>query len=160
MEDWSKNIAETIRENLKGEKDRDLRFFRIDEFIRNIERTEKFADSCPDCKRNKSDITEVIDKIEEAVKVPGRSRRQLDRVTSRLSSHMMKAHNFYAPYHFTYLYSFFGMVAGLLLGFFGTLIFPTDDWIALIIGFVAGLMGGQYAGNRKDKNIRRNKQLM
>jgi F0F1-type ATP synthase assembly protein I len=52
------------------------------------------------------------------------------------------------------------MVAGLLLGYLGTKLFPTDDWIALTIGFSIGLITGHIIGSKKDKVIRKNKKLM
>jgi len=160
MESWSDQVKQVIKTNLGGIKERDLRFFRIDEFIRNIERTEKFYETCPECFKHKNDISAIAGNIREAIKAPGEKRRELDRLTGKISRHMTTAHKFYTPYHFTYLYSFFGMVTGLLLGFFGTKVYPSEDWIALVIGFIAGLLTGQFIGAKKDRAVRKNKQLM
>ena len=160
MDSWSTEIIETLKSNVKGAREKDLRFFRIDELIRNIERTGEYSASCPQCNKNKISVAENVANIEEAVNVPGKKRRELDRLTSRLSTHMMKDHGFYPPYHFTYLYSFFGMVAGLVIGYLGTRLFPSESWVALIIGFTAGLLTGQIWGNKKDRKIRKDKKLM
>jgi hypothetical protein len=160
MEDWSKQVILQLNEKLTGLKQRDLRFFRIEEFKRNIERTGQFSKSCPYCEKEKLNIAGIIAKIDEAIQVPGKSRREYDRIISRLSTHMQKVHGFFPPFYFTYLLSFFGMVAGLLLGYLLMKIFPVWNWMMLTLGFVAGLFTGYVWGNRKDASVRTHKKLM
>jgi hypothetical protein len=160
MGDWSKQVNLRLDEKLTGLKQRDLRFFRIDEFKRNIERLDRFSKNCPACEKEKLNISGIVAKIDEAIQVPGKSRREYDRIISRLSTHMQKVHGFFPPFYFTYLLSFFGMVAGLLLGYLLMIIFPAWDWMMLTLGFVAGLFAGYIWGNRKDGRIRTYKKLM
>jgi hypothetical protein len=160
MGDWSKQVNLRLDEKLTGLKQRDLRFFRIDEFKRNIERVDRFSKNCPACEKEKLNISGIVAKIDEAIQVPGKSRREYDRIISRLSTHMQKVHGFFPPFYFTYLLSFFGMVAGLLLGYLLMIIFPAWDWMMLTLGFVAGLFAGYIWGNRKDGRIRTYKKLM
>jgi len=94
------------------------------------------------------------------VNVPGQTRREYDRMIGRLSIHMQKEHGFYTPFHFVYLYSFFGMVAGLLLGYLLLKILPQYDWTMLAVGFSVGLISGYIWGNIKDKKIRSENKLM
>ncbi|HKI89543.1 MAG TPA: hypothetical protein VKA38_10975 [Draconibacterium sp.] len=160
MENWATKTNQTIDSKLEGIKDKDLRFYRIDELKRNIERVETFSKSCPYCKKRKIDISTTIEKIDEAVNVPGQTRREYDRMIGRLSIHMQKEHGFYTPFHFVYLYSFFGMVAGLLLGYLLLKILPQYDWTMLAVGFSVGLISGYIWGNIKDKKIRSENKLM
>jgi hypothetical protein len=160
MGDWSKQVNLRLDEKLTGLKQRDLRFFRIEEFKRNIERVDRFSKNCPACEKEKLNISGIVAKIDEAIQVPGKSRREYDRIISRLSTHMQKVHGFFPPFYFTYLLSFFGMVAGLLLGYLLMIIFPAWDWMMLTLGFVAGLFAGYIWGNRKDGKIRTYKKLM
>ncbi|MEE4285644.1 MAG: hypothetical protein V2I31_05830 [Mariniphaga sp.] len=160
MGDWSKQVNLRLDEKLTGLKQRDLRFFRIEEFKRNIERVDRFSKNCPACEKEKLNISGIVAKIDEAIQVPGKSRREYDRIISRLSTHMQKVHGFFPPFYFTYLLSFFGMVAGLLLGYLLMIIFPAWDWMMLTLGFVAGLFAGYIWGNRKDGRIRTYKKLM
>jgi len=53
MENWATKTNQTIDSKLEGIKDKDLRFYRIDELKRNIERVETFSKSCPYCKKKK-----------------------------------------------------------------------------------------------------------
>jgi hypothetical protein len=160
MGDWSKQVNLRLDEKLTGLKQRDLRFFRIEEFKRNIERVDRFSKNCPACEKEKLNISGIVAKIDEAIQVRGKSRREYDRIISRLSTHMQKVHGFFPPFYFTYLLSFFGMVAGLLLGYLLMIIFPAWDWMMLTLGFVAGLFAGYIWGNRKDGRIRTYKKLM
>jgi len=160
MENWATKTNQTIDNKLKGTKEKDIRFYRIDELKRNIERVETFSKSCPNCKKQKIDISANVEKIDEAVHVPSQTRRDYDRMISRLSVHMQKEHGFYTPFHFAYLYSFFGMVAGIVFGYLLLKLFPEYDWLMLAIGFSVGLITGYVWGNIKDNKIRIGKKLM
>ena len=160
MGDWASGIIKKIEKKLEGVKEKDIRFYRIDEFKRNVNRVDDFSGSCPFCQKQKTDIAASSEIIDEAINVPGQTRREYDRLISRLSTHMQKEHGFFTPYHYTYLFSFFGMVAGLLLGYFLYKLFPAFSWEMLSIGFATGLIIGYVWGYIKDKKIRSEKRLM
>lgn len=160
MGNWSEELQNKIDEQLIGSRDKDLRFFRIDEFKRNISRVDEFSHSCPTCKKEQINITEAVDNIAQAVNHVGKPRRNYDRLISRLSKHMQKEHGFYAPYYFTYLISFFGIVGGSLLGY-GLMQLNTNLKLELfLIGFAIGLLPTYVWGHLKDKKIRKEKKLM
>lgn len=160
MENWGEITIARIDKKLEGTKDKEIRFYRVEEFKRNINRIDKFSTSCHICQKLKINITATSEKIDEAIHVPGQTRRKYDRLISQLSNHMQKTHGFFAPYYFTYLFSFFGMVAGLLLGYFLQEIIPDYNWEMLSIGFTIGLITGYVWGFAKDKKIRSEKKLM
>jgi len=160
MKNWAKEITDIIDSKLEGTRDKEIRFYRIDEFKRNITRVDSFSKSCPICKQKKIHISEVVDKIDEAVNVPGKTRREYDRLISRLSKHIRKEHGFYTPYYFSYLYSFFGIIAGLILGYVLMKINPDYSVEILSIGFSIGLITSNIWGFVKDKKIRSEKKLM
>ena len=160
MENWAAKIIKEIDENLEGVKDKEIRFYRIDEFKRNIKRVDEFSSSCPYCQKEKLNIADSTKKINEAINVPGRNRREYDRLISRLSSHMHKNHGFVAPYYYTYLFSFFAMVCGLLVGYILQKLFPVYNWEMLLLGFILTLIPGYFIGNYKDSKIRADKKLM
>lgn len=160
MELWSENIIAQLDEKTGKIKQRDIRFYRIGELKRNIKRVGEFSQNCPYCEKEKINIAEAVSKIDEAINVPGKQRRNYDRLISRLASHIQKNHGFYAPYYFTYLFSFFAMVAGLLAGYLLMRLFPAHNWAMLSAGFVAGLITGYFWGSAKDGKIRSSKKLM
>ena len=160
MENWAVEINSKIVSKLEGTREKDIRFFRIEEFKRNINRVGTFSTSCQFCQKQKIDISEIVEKIDEAIHVPGKTRREYDRLISRLANHMQKEHGFYTPFHFTYQFSFFGMVTGTLLGYLLLRLFPEYNWAMLSLGFTIGLITSYILGNIKDKKIRSAKKLM
>lgn len=160
MENWATEISKNIDTKLEGTRDKDIRFYRIDEFKRNIVRVGSFSQSCLFCQKEKISISEISNKIDEAVNVPGKSRREYDRLISRLSKHIQKEHGFYTPYYFTYLYSFFGIVAGFIIGFALMKLFPGFYIEMLSIGFIICLLPSYFIGYSKDKKNRSKKRLM
>jgi len=160
MGKWAENIITDIDQKLENVREQDLRFFRIEEFKRNVARVDDFAKSCPDCKRMQSDIDDVVQSIDEAVKTPGRKRRAYDRTISRLSKHIQKEHGFYPPYYFSYVYALIGLIGGAVLGYFLFAIKPELKIEMFSIGIAVGLVSTYILGTGKDKKIRSEKKLM
>ena len=160
MESWSSEVVTQIDKKLENEKEKEIRFYRIDEFKRNIKRVDLFSNSCPVCQQQKIPIKAISEKIDEAIKVPGKTRREYDELISQLSKHIQKEHGFYAPYYFSYTYSFIGIALGLGLGFILLKLFPTYQIEMISIGFVTGLLPSYIWGSVKDKKIRKEKRLM
>jgi len=59
MENWAEEINAKIDVSLEKSREKDLRFFRIDEFKRNITRVDEFSKSCPFCNKHKIDILNI-----------------------------------------------------------------------------------------------------
>ncbi|AHW61620.1 hypothetical protein SAMN05444285_13648 [Draconibacterium orientale] len=160
MGNWSEELHNKIDEQLQGGREKDLRFFRIDEFKRNISRVDEFSNSCPACKKEQIDITKAVNNIAQAVNHVGKPRRNYDRLITRLSKHMQKEHGFYAPYYFTYLISFFGIIGGSVLGYLLMQLNADIKLELFLIGFAIGLLPTYIWGYLKDKKIRKEKRLM
>ncbi len=160
MEKWAEKLTLEIDQKLEKSRVQDLRFFRIDEFKRNVERVEKFSSSCADCKRFKTEISESVQNINEAIKTPGRERRGYDRLINRLSKHIRKEHGFYPPFYFSYVYALFGIIGGALLGYLLVLVKPELRIEMFSIGISVGLIISYILGSTKDKKIRLQKKLM
>ena len=160
MEDWSATTIETINEKLKDTRPVDLRFFRVDEFKRNVERVGEYAGKCPVCTREQINIRNITGKIDEAIGAPGKSRREYDKLISRLAAHMQNEHGFFTPNHYTYRYSFYGIVVGAAAGFLAMMLFTENNMAFLSTGFSLGLLIGYIYGGGKDRKIREKKKLM
>jgi hypothetical protein len=160
MENWADNVLKDMEQRLLGTREKDLRFFRIDELRRNIRRVDEFAHKCDTCRHLKVESESALIHVNEAVNVPGSHRRELDRVVARLSRHMMKVHKFYPPWYFNYLYSFYGIAVGSLAGFLLVIAIPSRPWELMAAGFVTGIIVGQLLGGSKDRKIRGDERLM
>lgn len=160
MGGWAEEINSKIDISLEKSREKDLRFFRVDEFKRNIERVDEFSKSCPFCFNQRIDISEAVETIYEAIEALGNSRREYDRLISRLARHMQKEHGFYAPYYFSYLHSFIGILAGIIVGFVLYRLFPVNGEALFSGCFVIGIVTAYFTGARKDSKIRSAKKLM
>jgi len=160
MENWAVEINSKIDVSLEKSREKDLRFFRVDEFKRNITRIDEFSKSCPFCHKQKIDIAENVETIHEAVEVPGKSRREYDRLISRLARHMQKEHGFYAPFYFSYLYAFIGIVAGLVIGYILFKTFPMYGEALFLVCVMVGIVAAYITGSYKDSKIRTSKKIM
>lgn len=160
MEDWTTQMVLQVDEKLKDARPADLRFFRVDEFKRNIRRTDDNARSCPDCNREKINIAQVVKKIEEAINVPGQARREYDRLINRMAAHMQKQHGYHTPYYFTYRFAFYGLVAGMAAGLLLMAAFSDMNWALFPAGTSLGLLAGYLHGGTKDRKIREKNMLM
>jgi hypothetical protein len=160
MENWAEEINSKIDINLEKSREKDIRFFRIEEFKRNVTRVDEFSKSCPFCNKHRIDVAEAVETIQESVEVPGKSRRNFDRLISRLSRHMQKEHGFYAPYYFSYSYSFFGILTGLIVGYVLFKAFPADGELLFLVSAMVGIVASYLAGAHKDSKIRTSKKIM
>ena len=160
MEDWASQIVSVIDEKLKDTRPSDLRFFRVEEFKRNVERTGTFSGKCPVCTRQQINIKQIADNIDQAVGNPGKARHDYDRLINRLSAHMQKEHGYFAPSHFTYRHSFYGILAGIVTGFLLMMLFSEYNWAYLSGGFSLGLLLGYISGGQKDRKVREKKMIM
>lgn len=160
MQNWAENVLKEMEQRLSGTREKDMRFFRIDELRRNIKRIDDYAPDCDICRNLKNETEIVLAHVNEAVNVPGSHRRELDRLMARLARHMMKVHRYYPPYYFNYLYSFYGITSGSLLGLSVVLMIPSKPWELVAAGFILGIIIGQFYGGKKDRIVRRNDRLM
>ena len=160
MEAWSSEINKTIDIKMESARDKDILFFRIKEFKRNVARVDEFSASCPTCKKEMIDIAEVVENIDEAINTPGKKRREYDRLISRLSRHMQKEHGFFSPYYFSYLYALYGTIGGSALGLLLLKLNPQYKLEMFVIGISVGLIVSYILGSTKDKKVRSEKKLM
>ncbi len=160
MGSWAEEINSKIDLDLEKSREKDIRFFRVEEFKRNIIRVGEFSGSCSICQKIKIDIAETVETIYEAIEVPGSSRREYDSIISRLARHMQKEHGFYAPFYFSYLYSFLGILSGILIGFILYMLIPGYGEALFLGCIMIGIITAYFVGNRKDRQIRTAKKIM
>lgn len=157
---WSEEIFKIIDKKLKDVRDKELNFFRIDEFKRNIKRVNNFSETCSICHKEKEHITRIVEKIDTAINIPGKERKEYDRFISRLSRHMQKSHGFYPPYYFSYVYALLGFILGAIAGYILMKIVSYYKWEMFGIGISVGLIASYIIGYIKDKKVRNEKKLM
>jgi hypothetical protein len=161
MSEWYTEFEQDVIQKLKGHKRSDLRFFRIDEYLRMAEKIDALAPLCRECHSFRFEMEKQRDSLVKAVSEPGRERRELDRLQSRMSDHMRKQHGFFPAYYFTYRYSFFLTLFLLGVAFLVYLFSPaTDVWYFFAPAFATGVITGQVIGGKKDRRIRETNKIL
>lgn len=161
MTEWSQNIAVRLKQELTGVNEKDLRFFRVEEYLRIIRRVDEFSGECKDCNQLKPEIEQQIPAAAKAIKQVGRERAAYDRHLDKLARHMKNGHGFYPPYYYTYSLGFLYTVIATGLAFLVSFLFPAiDPWMFVVPGFIAGLLAGQLKGAQKDAKVRANNKLL
>ncbi|WP_372775451.1 hypothetical protein [Mangrovibacterium sp.] len=161
MENWYPDFEKTLVEQLQGTNERDLRFFRIEEYFRNAERVDSQAEKCRECYSFRSQMDQHKSTVAKAVQQPGKERRELDRLQSRMNDHMRKAHGYFPPYYHAYMQSVYWTVSLMGLAFLLTLVFPhIEKFVFYSPAFAIGVLTGQIVGGKKDRKIRATKKIL
>ncbi len=142
---------------------REYKLFTIARFIKSAKWTDQFSDHCPVCKKNQSDMLHAAREMESMIRPSSGGEAEFETLQDNVYHHLREDHNLTPRSYFTALYSFFGMIAGLIIG--GLLGLLTDlildiekeRWLknGLLIGWFLGLVAGQIIGKRKDNRIKK-----
>ena len=101
--------------------------------------------------------------MESMVRPSGGGEAELETLQDNVYHHLRKDHNLTPRSYFIALYSFFGMIAGLIVGGLAGIVIDLmletekGQWIknGLLIGWFLGLVVGQIFGKRKDNRIKK-----
>ncbi len=161
MSKWYLNFENNLLENIKDCKGNDLRFFRIEEYLRNAERIDTMAEHCAECASIRSKIDAESNNIKKAINEPGKERKALDTIQGELVDHLKKEHGFYPPMYHTYMQSIYWLVGFMVLAFICVQLFKSIPSIIFYSpAFIIGVTIGQIKGSRMDKKIiKNNKQI-
>ncbi|MFV0365025.1 MAG: hypothetical protein ACK5JS_00765 [Mangrovibacterium sp.] len=161
MNNWYPDFESRVLEQIKDSKGSDLRFFRIEEYLRNAERIDIMADDCPSCAKLREKMEQQAPNIKQAIDEPGAHRRALDDIQAELNQHLKKAHGFYPPMYHTYMQSIYWLLGFMFAALLAVKIFPRVPSIAFYSpAFVIGVVIGQIKGGKMDRLItKNNKQL-
>ncbi|MFV0291561.1 MAG: hypothetical protein ACK5IJ_11805 [Mangrovibacterium sp.] len=161
MKDWYLNFEKIVLENTKECKESDLDFFRVGEYLRNAERINRMASTCPACHALRDQIDEEAHNIKKAIEMPGVERRKTDQIQNELIEHLKKDHGFYPKLYHTYMQSIYWLMGFSVVAFAFAKFFPTTPSIVFYSpAFILGVGIGNLRGRKKDKTIElNNKQL-
>ncbi len=142
---------------------REYKLFNIARFTKSARWTDHFSEQCPVCKRNKPDILHAAREMESMIRPSGGGETALETLHDTVYHHLRKDHNLTPRSYFIALYSFFGMIAGLIIGgLVGVVIdfileAEKGHWLknGLLIGWFLGLVAGQILGKQKDNRIKK-----
>ncbi len=158
---WYKKIEKTIIEEDKKLHKNDFKFYQVESFLRIAKKVDQFAPECKTCSNYKIDSEELTENLFDYLKGDVNSRRNYENKLDVMNKHLRKEHSIYPKQYFISLYSFFGLVSGLLLG--ALIAFATIPGFlkqSLLFGFVVGLFVGRIWGKIKDKKLIRTGRVL
>jgi len=158
---WYKKIENRIMEQSERLHKKDFRFYHVDTLLQIAKKIDEFSDNCQTCKHLKPNIEEISENLYEYLKGDVSSRKSYETKFEELNSHIRKVHQIYPKQFNLSLYSFIGVVAGLLIGWLMAIsIDETYLKQGLILGFTFGLIIGRVYGKLKDSKIRKENRFL
>ncbi|GAB4299472.1 MAG: hypothetical protein Kow0068_23020 [Marinilabiliales bacterium] len=145
------SLIEKHKENLSAQ---DYRYYQIDKIVKFSVILDKH-ENCELCKNYNNKLYKFIidlpDVINDKIK-----RVEFNELTQQIAKHLRKNHNYYLTNFHSYTYSFYGMLAGLILGLILIFIFPESKRIFIILScWFFGLIVGRITGVIKDNKIKK-----
>lgn len=158
---WYKKIENQIMDQNERLHKKDFRFYHVDTLLQISKKIDEFSVDCPTCKQLKPNIEEISENLYGYLKGDVSSRKNYETKLEELNTHLRKVHKIYPKQFNLSLYSFVGVVAGLLIGWLiALLIDKTFLKQGLIIGFTFGLIIGRVYGKLKDNQLKKENRFL
>lgn len=155
MKPWLAEFNENIQKAKVNLSEKDIKFFHVERLIKIAEHIENNSNGCADCLRMKMPVLELSANLNRYIHGNYRDRTYFERIFDLALKHMKVSHGLYPPFHFNYLYTFIGFLAGSVCGTLIYLLFKGNAELKLIsILALIGLLAGQIAGRKKDNIVR------
>jgi len=148
-----------MNEQVEGIREQEIRFLRIEEFNRVIQKTYQYSEKCQECKKFREEIETIVPDIRKVLLHPGKKRKKYDDLLDRLAKHLRNEHGIFPPLYFAYTYTAIGMGIGFIAGMIAEtlrwLVLNRISWELWVGAIIIGLLIGHIKGMNKDTNIRR-----
>lgn len=158
---WYKKIEKTITEENEKLYKNDFKFYQVDSFLKIANKIDRFSPHCKSCHKAITVSEDLAENLFEYLKGDVHSRRSYEKKLDKMNKHLRKEHHIYPKQYFISLYSFIGVIGGLLLGaFISYITIPGFMKQSLLFGFVAGLITGRILGKIKDNKLKKAGQTL
>jgi len=154
--DWLLQVSDSISQNENLLHKKDIAFYQFGKIEIIAKITNKHLDACEICNQNKNTVLDLMANAPEYLNKGISERRTFDQKLEEIKDHLRKKHQFYPNTYFSSLYTFLGMVCGILLAIALSYIFLNAFFrFFILVGFVIGTISGRIWGNIKDKKNRK-----
>lgn len=155
-QDWLNEVQDNIHKGKANLTEKDIRFFHVERLQKIATHIDGNSAVCDDCLKMKIPVLELSANLNLYIHGNIKDRVYYEKILDRAVTHLKITHGIFPPFHFNYLYSFIGFIAGLGFGtiiYFLFIEFIETKFILILALF--GLLSGQIAGRKKDSLIRR-----
>ena len=159
--DWYKDFFERLEKSKNEISKSDFRFYNFSHLPLIAKKTLEYCDKCDQCKSNINSLDELSRNFKHYLNSTINNRKEFDTKLNAITKHLRKEHQIRFAFYYSSLYSFTGLLAGLLAGGLFLLFLPVpDSHLILLLSAFLGLAAGRIAGYLKDKKIyKNNKQI-
>lgn len=153
---WLKEVHDNIQKGKANLTEKDIRFFHVERLQRIAGHIEGNSSDCAYCLKMKIPVLELSANLNLYIHGSIKDRVYHEEIFDRAVTHLKVSHGIYPSFHFNYLYSFIGFIAGLGFGIAIYFLFIGLIELKLILVLaLVGLLAGQIAGRKKDNIVRR-----
>lgn len=158
------DFAHLVRERLEaslsgGLKSNDARFYNVASLVHMARHFNHFSPDCPDCRDMSGELDQLTTDVAKNFS-DTHARRQYERQVQRFAKHLLKSHNIRHMNYYVHLFTFYGLIVGLLLavaalatlGLAGIRVSGAWGWIAG--ASMTGMTAGRVLGSRKERKLR------
>ncbi len=157
---WINEIEQNIDNQKANIYYRDLRFYQVDRFIKMAKLIDEYSSHCAECKNNKEIVGDVAKDFGLYLGGNLSRRKQYERHYDSIDKHLKKIHGHYAPQYFLSLYSFAGMVFGILPGALFYFLSPGNWVYYLSVCVMVSVFIARQFGKKKDNIIKKAGKLL
>ncbi len=156
---WVDEVTFNLNKAKKKQNSKDERLLQLNKVIRIVSKVGDFAHSCKECNSYKKQLEDFSIDPKSYVTF-NKKLKEFDAFLNVVSKHLETEHQIRAIRYYTSLYSFYGMLAGAIIGAGGVFLVNQEKvYAGVLIGWMIGLVIGRLIGVKKDSNHKKmNKQ--
>ncbi len=154
MSVWYDKIEIQVDKNIEKLYKKDYKFYQVDTFLKLAKKIDEFSVDCIECKSLKKKAEDVSENLDTYLNGEIALRRRYEKTLNEIGNHVKKVHKVFPKQYNLYSFSFFGIIAGMGLGWLITWLID-DTYLkgGLIFGFTIGLIVGRIIGKIRDKEL-------
>ncbi len=161
MSVWYDKIEIQVDENIEKLYKKDYKFYQVDTFLKLSKKIDELSVNCIDCKSLKKKAEDISENLDTYLRGEIALRKSYEKTLNEISDHVKKVHKVFPNQYNLYSFSFFGIIAGMGLGWLITwLIDETYLKGGLIFGFTIGLIVGRIVGKLRDRELHKEGRLL
>jgi len=153
------NWITEVEESIENQKDkiyyRDIKFYKIDRFFKMAKLCDLHSSQCVECEKNKEIVGVLAKDLAGYLSGNMANRRHYEKHYESIDKHLKLIHGYYVQDYYLSLYTFWGLVLGMLPGalFY---FFSQDNWVYYFSGSVMLFVFiARQFGRKKDNQIKK-----
>ncbi len=155
--EWYTNYKETLEKSKHEISKADFRFYNISRLLLIAQKTLENRKQCKQCDSHLILLESHAQNLKQYIQTTNKKRKDFDIQLNRIIKHLRKEHGITFAFYYTSLFTFLGLLTGIVTGTIVLLTLSTAlKEIFFLIFVVSGLAIGRIFGYFKDKKAHKN----